>query len=201
MAKYQVILASRSPRRREILSALGVHFEIISADADEDSEIRDPALLVRELALRKGQATRALMEQNGTLTDRTLIIASDTVVAVDGEILGKPADEADAKAMLTRLSGRSHKVISGIALLFGDRFVTAYEETAVRFAQMSDEMIERYVKSGEPMDKAGAYAVQGLASVWVEGIDGDYFNVVGLPVHRLDVLLREFLNTSLIDLS
>ena len=201
MAQYDVILASRSPRRREILSMLGVKFEIVSADADEASEITEPAFLVRELALRKGRATLELLRKEGRVSDRTLIIASDTVVAVDGKILGKPADEAEAREMLRSLSGRSHKVVSGVALLTGDREVAASEETAVRFAVLTEQAIDRYVRSGEPMDKAGAYAIQGGASVWVEGIDGDYHNVVGLPVYRLNRLLEDFLGIGLLDLT
>ena len=196
----KVILASRSPRRREILAGLGVRFEIVSADTDESSSIQDPSELVRELALRKGRATRALLQREGISLENTLIIAADTVVASDGVVLGKPKDEEDAVSMLSRLSGRAHKVISGVALLTADREVAAAEETAVHFGVISDEEIHRYVASGEPMDKAGAYAVQDHASVWVERIEGDYFNVVGLPVYRLERLLRGFLGCSLLDL-
>ena len=197
----RVILASKSPRRREILSMLGVKFEILSADADEHSDITDPALLVRELSLRKGRAVRALLEADGTWNEDTLIIASDTVVAAGNEILGKPRDDADAARMLRLLSGTEHRVVSGVALLFGAREIAAAEETAVCFAEMTDAQIEWYVKSGEPADKAGAYAVQGLASLYITGLRGDYFNVVGLPVHRLETLVNEFLHCSLADLS
>lgn len=198
---YKIILASRSPRRREILSSLGVPFEVISADADESSEITDPALLVCELALRKGRATLDLLRSAGSVDEHTLVIASDTVVAVDGEILGKPADEADAARMLRSLSGRAHTVVSGVALLTRDRETAASESTAVRFSTVSDAEIAAYVASGEPMDKAGAYAIQGHAALWIEGIDGDYFSVVGLPVHRLNELSRAFLGRSLTDLA
>jgi septum formation protein len=180
---------------------LRVPFTVVVANANEDSKTRDPALLVQELALRKGDSVRARQRETGQMHENTLIIASDTVVAIDGEILGKPRDEEDARAMLRRLSGKTHKVTSGIALLTDARAVTAYEETEVRFSVLTEAEIDRYVKSGEPMDKAGAYAVQGLASVWIEGLTGDYFNVVGLPVHRLDLLLREFVGVSLNELS
>ena len=180
---------------------LRVPFTVVVANANEDSETRDPALLVQELALRKGDAVRARQRETGQMHENTLIIASDTVVAIDGEILGKPRDEEDARAMLRRLSGKTHKVTSGIALLTDTRAVTAYEETEVRFSALTEAEIDRYVKSGEPMDKAGAYAVQGLASVWIEGLSGDYFNVVGLPVYRLNVTLREFVGVSLNELS
>lgn len=201
MGAYEIILASASPRRREILSMLRIPFTVVVANANEDSETRDPVLLVQELALRKGDAVRARLRESGEMHENTLILASDTVVAIDGEILGKPRDEEDARAMLRRLSGKTHKVTSGIALLTDTRAVTAYEETEVRFSVLTEAEIDRYVKSGEPMDKAGAYAVQGLASVWIEGLTGDYFNVVGLPVHRLDLLLREFVGVSLNALS
>ena len=201
MGAYEIILASASPRRREILSMLRIPFTVVVANANEDSETRDPVLLVQELALRKGDAVRARLRESGEMHENTLILASDTVVAIDGEILGKPQDEEDARAMLRRLSGKAHKVTSGIALLTDTRTVTAYEETEVRFSALSEAEIDRYVKSGEPMDKAGAYAVQGLASVWIEGLSGDYFNVVGLPVYRLNVTLREFVGVSLNELS
>lgn len=197
----RVILASKSPRRREILSMLGVGFEIVSADADERSDITDPCTLVQELALRKGRATKALMQARGDWTDDTLVIASDTVVANGTEILGKPQDDEDAARMLRSLSGHTHRVISGVALLRGDREITDADVTLVRFSQMSEEDIAWYVASGEPSDKAGAYAVQGLASLFIEGLEGDYFNVVGLPVYRLNALCRSFLGKTLTELN
>lgn len=196
----RVILASKSPRRREILSMLGVKFEIVSADADERSGIKSPEALVRELALRKGRATRELLRERGEWDDDTLIIASDTVVATGDEILGKPRDAADAKRMLAKLSGTTHHVISGVALLWGEREVADFDRTGVRFAAMSEREIDWYVQSGEPNDKAGAYAVQGLASMFIKGLDGDYFNVVGLPVYKLNTLTRTYLNCNLNEL-
>ena len=196
----RVILASKSPRRREILTALGVKFEIVSADADESSPITDPEKLVRELALRKGRATRELLRAKGEWGDDVLVIAADTVVAADRKILGKPHGDAEAAEMLRLLSGHAHTVVSGVALLSGEREAAASESTAVSFARMTEEEIARYVQSGEPRDKAGAYAVQGLASLWISGLQGDYFNVVGLPVYRLNALCKEFLGRSLIDL-
>lgn len=197
----RIVLASGSPRRREILSSLGVRFDIITSDADEQSEQTDPALLVQELALRKGRATRELLKQQGEWDEDTLILAADTVVAADNEILGKPRDDADAARMLTLLAGSAHRVISGVALLLGDRELTAFDSTAVHVAPMTPAEIHRYVQSGEPRDKAGAYAIQGLASVYIEGIEGCYFNVVGLPVHCLDRSLRHFTGKSLTELS
>lgn len=197
----RVVLASKSPRRREILSMLGVRFDIISADADESSDITDPALLVRELALRKGRATRELLKARGEWDDNTLIIASDTVVATKDQILGKPRDDADAKEMLRALSGKEHRVISGVALLWKNEECADFDATGVRFADMSEEDIAWYVQSKEPCDKAGAYAVQGLASMWIKGLDGDYFNVVGLPVYKLNALVKAHLGCMLPDLA
>ena len=125
----RVVLASKSPRRREILSSLGVCFDIVSADADESSDITDPAALVQELALRKGRATRELLKARGEWDDNTLVIASDTVVAAGNEILGKPQDAADARRMLSMLSGTAHHVISGIALLIGDREIADFDDS------------------------------------------------------------------------
>lgn len=196
----RVVLASRSPRRREILSSLGLDFDIVSADVDERSDVTDPGALVKELALRKGRATRALLAAQGAWNDDTLIIACDTVVACEGKILGKPHDRADAARMLHTLSGKAHHVISGVGLFCGEREIAAAEVTAVRFATMSKREIDDYVATGEPDDKAGAYAVQGRASLWIEGLDGCYFNVVGLPVRKLQTLMTEFLGRSLSDL-
>lgn len=197
----RIVLASKSPRRREILSSLGVDFDIVSADADESSDITDPAALVRELSLRKGRATRELLRAKGEWNSDTLIIASDTVVAAEGEILGKPRDHADAARMLSLLSGNTHHVISGVALLYGEREIADFDDTCVTFDDMTPADIDWYVQSEEPCDKAGAYAIQGLASLWIKGLSGCYFNVVGLPVHKLNVLLKSFLGKSIVDLT
>ena len=181
------ILASKSPRRREILSDLGLQFDIVTADTDESCDIKDPRSFVEELALRKGRAVAENIDED------TIIIASDTVVSCGGEILGKPHDRADAKRMLDMLSGSKHDVISGIALITKDKEAVASEVTHVIFDVLTNSDKEIYLNSDEPYDKAGAYAIQGLASMWIKGIEGDYFNVVGLPVKRLhDLLLTEF---------
>lgn len=181
------ILASKSPRRREILSDLGLQFDIVTADTDESCDIKDPRSFVEELALRKGRAVAENIDND------TIIIASDTVVSCGGEILGKPRDRADAKRMLDMLSGSKHDVISGIALITKGKEAVASEVTHVIFDNLTDSDKEIYLNSDEPYDKAGAYAIQGLASMWIKGIEGDYFNVVGLPVKRLhDLLLTEF---------
>ena len=179
------ILASKSPRRREILEMLGIDFEVITSDADESSNITDPRRLVEELSLRKGVAVRdALIAAGRDLSD-TVIISSDTVVAIDGEILGKPRDEEDARRMLRLYSGRSHEVVSGICICADGICRSAHEVTEVAFDEMDEDTVCHYVDTAKPWDKAGAYAIQGLASAYILGIKGDYFNVVGLPVHRL----------------
>jgi len=206
----KIILASKSPRRKEILENLGIKFDIITKETDESSNITDPSALVRELAERKGAAVAdgivSLINDN-ELDDifngrEFLIISSDTVVAVDGTILGKPADITDAKRMLLSLEGREHSVFSGIAvtLMNGRNIIkkaSAVEETVVRFGKMTESEIDFYVNNENVLDKAGAYAIQGIASAWIDGIDGDYFNVVGLPVRRLMKLLSDELGLTL----
>lgn len=187
-----IILASASPRRKEILSELGVDFRIVVADTDESSDISDPVELTRELARRKGLAVYEKLLQSGEYdAESAIIISADTVVCRDGEILGKPRDRADAVAMLTSLSGRSHTVVSGVAVTVRGVTRTDASVTTVRVQEIPREEIERYVDSGEPMDKAGAYGIQGRFSVFVEGIDGCYFGVVGLPVNTLSNLYLE----------
>ena len=187
-----IILASASPRRKEILSELGVDFRVVVADTDESSDISDPVELTRELARRKGLAVYEKLLQSGEYdAESAIIISADTVVCRDGEILGKPRDRADAVAMLTSLSGRSHTVVSGVAVTVRGVTRTDASVTTVRVQEIPREEIERYVDSGEPMDKAGAYGIQGRFSAFVEGIDGCYFGVVGLPVNTLSNLYLE----------
>lgn len=192
------ILASKSPRRSEILQNLGISFEIITAETDESSAERDPYLLVEELSLRKGEAVRQMLRERGVDLKDTVIISSDTVVAVEGEILGKPRDAQDARRMLKLLSGRAHEVVSGICLLSEDRCGVSHEVTRVLFEDLDDETIKHYISRTNPYDKAGAYAIQGEASLFICGIEGDYFNVVGLPVHRLHILYREIFKENLL---
>ena len=197
----KIILASKSPRRREILENLGVEFEIIVSEADEESDEKDPARLVRELSLRKGRAVaERIIKENTFVTEDVYIISSDTVVATaDGEILGKPRSIEDAKRMLRLLEGKSHFVHSGIGIikLSGGETVEAAdtESTRVEFLPMSDGEIDFYVTHETVLDKAGAYAIQGIASAWIKKIDGDYFNVVGLPTCRMFGLFREAFGT------
>ena len=191
------ILASKSPRRREILANLGVDFEIVTADVDESDAATDPCVLVERLSSRKGEAVRVLLQSKGRLAADTVIIASDTVVSVDGKILGKPQDKNDARRMLTALSGRAHEVVSGVALLTADRTAVSHEVTEVTFRHLSAGEINAYIDTKEPFDKAGAYGLQDKASVFVEKINGDYFNVVGLPTNALAKLFKEATGVSL----
>ncbi len=191
----KLILASASPRRREILATLGVTFAVRTADADESCDILDPGLRVEAIAAAKCAAALEALTADGTVnpaTDReTVILASDTLVSLDGEFLGKPRDEADARRMVARLQGRTHTVSSGLCLWHAGRMVTAHELTGVTFAPMTDAEIDAYIATGESFGKAGAYAIQGYAARFIAAIDGDYFNVVGLPVHRLYQTLEE----------
>ena len=186
------ILASASPRRKEILSGLGLEFTVLVADADETCDISDPGERVEFISLKKCLAARDKLVAEGmdpADTD-TVIIASDTLVTLDGMFLGKPADEADAVQMLSMLQGRTHTVASGIAVWHKGRTVTAHELTGVTFAPMRPSEIEAYISTKESFGKAGGYAIQGHASRYITGIQGDYFNVVGLPVRRLYETLR-----------
>lgn len=191
-----IILASKSPRRKEILENLGLKFDIITADADESSDISEPEALVAALAAKKG---RAVIE---TLTDKSdrLVIACDTLVYAEGEFLGKPKDKSDAERMIRMLSGKKHSVVSGIYLYLNGKEAGAAAQTGVVFDEMTEGEIERYISSPEPYDKAGGYAVQGLASVYISGIEGDYFNVVGLPVNLLCKTLKKEFDLDINDL-
>ena len=182
-----IILASQSPRRRELLERMGVRdFRVVTPDIDEhmDREL-PPEELVRRISLEKALAVQ---EQEG---NTSIIIAADTVVALDGAVLGKPADELEAFKMLSTLSGCRHQVYTGMTVLRGEEKYTVSEETTVTFRELSAEEIDRYIATGEPMDKAGAYGIQGYGALLVEGIQGDYYNVMGLPVCRLGCLLRQ----------
>ena len=183
-----MILASQSPRRKELLGQMGLRgFKVTSPEVDETvDEHLPPAQVVEELSRRKAMAV-ARHADGGDL-----IIAADTVVALEGAVLGKPADQREAFAMLTALSGNRHYVYTGLTVIQGDRVVTQHECTTVTFRELEPEEISHYIATGEPMDKAGAYGIQGLGAMLVSGIEGDYFNVVGLPIFRLSRILAGF---------
>ena len=183
----RLILASESPRRRELLAGFGLPFEILPAHADESCSLTDPCAFAEELARRKGRAVADTL--GASKADETVVVVSaDTVVATEWEILGKPKDRADAVRMISELSGTTHRVITGIALTVNGETHSAYEVTEVTVDPIPKEEIERYVDTGDPMDKAGSYGIQGDFSRWVRGIKGCYFNVVGLPMNALNRL-------------
>lgn len=187
----KLILASASPRRREILEGLGVSFTVLAADTDETCHLPEPCAYAEELARRKGQAAWAQIKlklKEGVDDTDAVILSADTVVATEREILGKPKDASDALRMLRLLRGREHVVVTGIGVTVGGVTHTASCVTRVRVDWIPEEELSRYVESGDPLDKAGAYGIQGAFSKWIVGIDGCYFNVVGLPVNALNHL-------------
>ncbi len=187
----RIILASSSPRRIELLKGLGLKFDILPADIDETIYISDsPAMIARRLALQKAIAVQQKLNQNEFTN--TLIIAGDTIVVLGKRILGKPATKREAIKMLAQLSGKTHLVITALCILKDEKKVVGHEITKVTFQKLSKGMIRRYVATGEPMDKAGAYGIQGKAALLVKKIEGDYFNVMGLPLVLLSEMLEKF---------
>ena len=181
-----LLLASGSPRRRELMSLITPDYTVITSDVDETKIAADsPAHLAKALATAKA---RAVAEENPD----DVVCGFDTVVECEGEVFGKPKDEADAVRMLRALSGREHRVWSGVCIREGEKVLAESECTSVHFRALTDEEIHAYIATGEPLDKAGAYGYQGLASRFVERIEGDFFNVMGLPVCRMGQMLREF---------
>ncbi|MCF2662097.1 Maf family protein [Pseudoflavonifractor phocaeensis] len=183
-----IILASQSPRRRELLGQMGISDFIIRPAQGEEKAAPglSPAQLVEALSLQKG------VEVAASAAPGDLVISADTVVAVDGRVLGKPHSREEAAAMLASLSGRTHTVYTGVTVCRDGDVLTEHEATAVRFRSLTPGEIAAYVATGEPMDKAGAYGIQGYGALLVEGIEGDYCNVVGLPVCRLGRMLARF---------
>lgn len=181
-----IILASASPRRRELLEMLEVSFQIMPAESELSPEGLSPGQTVMATAMGKAEETAKKAGENA------LVIGADTLVYDGGTALGKPKNEKDAFDMLRRLSGREHQVYTGVALIHGDRRETRFEKTGVKFGELSDEEIWRYIATGEPMDKAGAYGAQGKGAVFIEKLDGDFFNVMGLPLHLLSKMLKDF---------
>ncbi|WP_409301944.1 Maf family protein [Peribacillus sp. SCS-155] len=184
---HPVILASSSPRRKELLQFLQIPFQTVNANVDETIAAgTTPEEAVKQLAYRK--AAEVNRSHKGSI-----IIGSDTVVAIEGDILGKPAGRDDARATLKRLSGKAHSVYTGVAIIKDEYSKIFAEKTEVTFWELSDEEIEKYLDSGEPYDKAGSYGIQGLGSLLVKSIAGDYYTVVGLPVSRLAREIKAFI--------
>ena len=179
----QLILASQSPRRKELMGLFRVPFIVRVADIDESMDLsKSPCEEVARVSCAKAQAVER--------SDEDVVIAADTIVVCDGQVLGKPADEADAYRMLRLLSGRDHQVMTGMTVLRGDRCETCTEITHIHFRELSDREIYAYIATKEPMDKAGSYGIQGGAALFAEKMNGDYYNVMGLPVCRLGQLLK-----------
>jgi septum formation protein len=186
-----LVLASASPRRRELLTQAGFTFQVRPAHIPEEPfPGEDPIAYVTRLAREKAQAVFAQLQAEAETADDLVVLGADTTVTLDKDILGKPEDPADAARMLRLLSGRTHRVLTGVAVVTAETTEVAAEATAVRFLTLSDEEIAAYVASGEPMDKAGAYAIQGRAARWIPRIEGCYFNVVGLPIALVSTLLE-----------
>jgi septum formation protein len=183
MITPRIVLASASPRRRELLTLIGIPHEVRPANIDETYAAGEHP---RDHAERLSREKAAAVAADGALT-----IGSDTIVVVDGDVLGKPVDALDATRMLRRLSGRSHVVMTGVAVAWQGRLVSGVEEVGVKFRVLNDRDIASYIATGEPMDKAGAYGIQGYGATIVERVDGDYFAVMGLALGRLVGLMRE----------
>ncbi len=179
-----IILASKSPRRKELLSFITTDFTVKSADVDETL----PQGITPDKAVEYLSRIKAEPLKN----ESDIVIGADTVVALDGKILGKPRDEADAFATLRMLSGREHSVFTGVSVIKGEKIETFSVQTKVKMFELTDKEIEEYIATAEPFDKAGSYGIQGKGSLLVEKIDGDYFNVVGLPISRLNRVLKLF---------
>jgi len=181
----RVILASGSPRRHDLLQMVGIEHDVIPADIDESQlDGERPAEYAERLAREKGATIAARFPDS-------LVISADTIVVEQGDVLGKPRDAAEARAMLRRLAGRTHIVFTAVATTLSGRMLSGVEEVAVTFLPLSDRTIASYVATGEPMDKAGSYGIQGYGATLVQRIDGDFFAVMGLPLARLVTMLRE----------
>jgi septum formation protein len=180
-----IILASASPRRQDLLRQVGCEFKVIISDIVEDN---NQDLAPEQLAVL--HARDKAIDVSSKVSYDDVIIGADTIVVLDGQVYGKPADIKDARQILTKLSGKDHQVITGIAVAHAGKVWTDYVVTTVKIASLGAEQIENYLATGEPMDKAGAYAIQGIGALLVEGIEGCYTNVVGLPLNKLSSVLR-----------
>lgn len=190
----KVILASKSPRRKDILDVMGVDFTIDVADVDESVDASlSPVEAVCEISKRKAEAV--LERHRG---EDCIVISADTVVVIDGRIIGKPKDETDAFNIIKSLSARTHEVYTGFTVCSEDKSKTDFEVTKVHFKELQDDDIRRYIATGEPMDKAGAYGIQQKGNLFVEYIHGDYYNVVGFPISKICVTIRNLFGINLL---
>lgn len=187
---YRIILASESPRRKEIMEKMGIPFEVVSSSIEEKVSAREPTAMVQALAALKTEDVAAKLRNKNALQESLILIGADTMVFYDGQALGKPKDEADAVRILQMLSGHEHEVYTGVCIIISglekeDRKIIFSVCTKVTVMPMTQEQIADYVASGEPMGKAGAYAIQGRFGIYIKKITGDYYNVVGLPIARI----------------
>lgn len=181
-----IILASASPRRRELLNQVGCQFSVITSDVVEDNTLdMSPSELVSL------QAKDKALDVAAKIAPESVVIGADTIVALDGQVFGKPENKEDARCMLRRLAGKEHEVITGVAVVRGTKVWVEHVITKVRIKNLADEEIDHYIATGEPMDKAGAYGIQGIGALLVEEISGCYANVVGLPLQRLSQMLKK----------
>ncbi len=187
----RIILASASPRRKEILSKLGVDFEIIVSNADENINESNPEILVERLSEIKAKKILQKAGSNGTL-----ILAADTVVVLEDKVLGKPSSKEDAYFMLSSLSGKRHSVHTGVSVIFNGKIETTHDTTDVFFREILDEEIKQYIETDEPYDKAGSYAIQGIAGKFIDKIEGSFSNVMGLPE---ETVRKIFINHKIIE--
>ncbi|WP_239615201.1 Maf family protein [Cohnella mopanensis] len=189
----KLVLASASPRRQELISLLGLPVRILPSEVSEETPDQwSPVEIVEGLALRKALAVKEKLTDSSD--ESSIIVGSDTIVVLNGKVMGKPTNEQDAGHMLEQLSGQTHEVFTGVSCIrvSDEKAVTSHRVTKVTMRKLSTDQIARYVATGEPMDKAGAYGIQEIGSLLIESIEGDYFNVVGLPVSLLAVLLEQF---------
>ncbi len=189
----KIILASNSPRRKEILSQLNLQFEVLPSAFEEKANEMEPQTMAEHFAAMKARDVYLRLKDSGQLKEDVYILGADTIVYCN-EVMGKPKNKEEAYSMLRRLSNREHKVISGLSIIQGStgKTITTHDTTLVWIRELSDNEIKSYIDSGEPADKAGAYAIQGLAALFVEKIQGCYFNVVGLPVNKLYRIMKEY---------
>lgn len=177
----RIILASASPRRKELLTQMGVEFTVYTSNIEEKVTESDPEAVVKELSMQKSRDVYDRLDE----CDDIIVIGADTIVYAEDRILGKPKDEDDCRQMLRLLQGRTHHVYTGVTIITREQEISFAEDTLVKVHEMDDVEIDEYIRTGEPMDKAGGYGIQGYFAKYVEGIDGDYNNVVGLPIARL----------------
>lgn len=191
--RFTLILASASPRRQELIALLGLPVRVVPSRVDEDTpEDWSPEQIVEGLSLRKANAVKEQLTES--VDESSIIVGSDTIVVLNGKAMGKPRDEQDAREMLEQLSGQVHEVYTGVSCIriFDGKTATAHRVTRVKMRSLTGEQISRYVATGEPLDKAGSYGIQEIGSLLIDSIEGDYFNVVGLPVSLLAVMLEPF---------